>query len=165
MKEQPLFAELASTGGADFSVDRLHRYHLWRQWDASKPAVMFIGLNPSKADESETDNTITRVINFAKTWGYGKVHMMNLFTYVSTNPDYLIRDSNLESNFARIMELHAECDRIIFAWGKYRAAKERAAQLTELIGKDAYCLKKNKDGSPIHPLYVKGDTKPIKFQP
>jgi sec-independent protein translocase protein TatC len=32
---------------------------------------MFIGLNPSTADEVKNDPTVRRCINFAITWGYG----------------------------------------------------------------------------------------------
>jgi len=38
---------------------------------------MIIGLNPSTADENENDPTITRCINFAKSWGYGGVCVTN----------------------------------------------------------------------------------------
>ena len=41
--------------------------------------AMIIGLNPSTADENENDPTITRCINFAKSWGYGSVCVTNLF--------------------------------------------------------------------------------------
>jgi len=33
-----------------------------------------------------------------------------------------------------------------------------------LAGRDVMCLKKTKEGYPIHPLYVAADTEPIKYQ-
>ncbi|WP_423836971.1 DUF1643 domain-containing protein [Stutzerimonas xanthomarina] len=39
---------------------RTFRYALWRTWDGSKKKVMFIGLNPATADETEGDRTIAR---------------------------------------------------------------------------------------------------------
>jgi hypothetical protein len=45
---------------------------------------MIIGLNPSTADENQDDPTITRCINFAKSWGYGGVCVTNLFAYCAT---------------------------------------------------------------------------------
>ena len=71
---------------AIFSVCRKYRYALWRSWDESKPYVMIIGLNPSTADETKDDPTITRCINFAKSWGYGGVCVTNLFAYRATVP-------------------------------------------------------------------------------
>ena len=37
--------------GAEFSPCKKYRYKLWRIWDDTLPLVMFIGLNPSTADE------------------------------------------------------------------------------------------------------------------
>ena len=84
-----LFGEIAQTmiAGAEFSSDRKYRYCLWRIWDRQLPLVMFIGLNPSTANETEPDHTITRVMGFARSWGYGGFYMMNLFGIVSSQPE------------------------------------------------------------------------------
>ena len=50
---------------AKFSGCRTYRYALWRVWDQSNPYVMFIGLNPSTADETEDDPTVIRCMNYA----------------------------------------------------------------------------------------------------
>ena len=47
---------------------------------------MFVGLNPSTADETADDPTLTRCVNFAKSWGYGGVCMANLFAFRATQP-------------------------------------------------------------------------------
>src|SRR5689334_6852032 len=75
--------------GADFSECRSYRYALWRIWDESKPLVMFIGLNPSTANETETDNTITRVRGICEHNGFGGFYMMNCWAYISTDPKLL----------------------------------------------------------------------------
>jgi len=64
--------------GAEFSECRKYRYALWRIWDKSKPLVMFIGLNPSTANENVDDPTIRSVCRMTKNNGYGGVYMMNL---------------------------------------------------------------------------------------
>ncbi len=74
---------------AKLSNCRNYRFALWRTWDESKPFAMIIGLNPSTADEVENDPTITRCINFAKSWGYGGVCMANLFAYRATEPSVM----------------------------------------------------------------------------
>jgi len=76
---------------ATFSPCRKYRYSLFRIWDEDKSLVLFIGLNPSTADEKEDDPTIRRCINFAKQWGwgYGGLIMGNLFSFRATQPSDL----------------------------------------------------------------------------
>ena len=47
--------------GAVFSNDRKYRYALWRIWNPNKELLLTIGLNPSSANESKDDPTITRL--------------------------------------------------------------------------------------------------------
>ena len=72
--------------GAIFSGCRTYRYTLWRSWDRDKGDVMFIGLNPSTADETLNDPTVRRCINYAKSWGYGGIYMANMFAFRATDP-------------------------------------------------------------------------------
>ena len=71
---------------AVFSTCRKYRYSLTRSWNLTENYVLFIGLNPSIADETIDDPTLTRCINFAKDWGYSGLIMVNLFAYMSTYP-------------------------------------------------------------------------------
>ena len=48
---------------------------------------MFVGLNPSTADEVTDDPTIRRYIAFAGAGGYGALCMTNLFAFRATDPD------------------------------------------------------------------------------
>ena len=94
-KQQELWQpEKQDDTDAIFSVCRNYRYVLWRIWDNSKPKVMFIGLNPSTANEEIDDPTIRRVKSLAKNWGYGGVYMLNLFTYVTAYPEQLKKCEN-----------------------------------------------------------------------
>ena len=52
--------------GACFSNDRIYRYSLWRRWD-NGPTLNFICLNPSTADETRNDPTVTRLERRART--------------------------------------------------------------------------------------------------
>jgi len=54
---------------ASFSEDRLYRFTLYRRWAESGDEILFIGLNPSTADEAHNDPTVRRCINFARDWG------------------------------------------------------------------------------------------------
>lgn len=148
--------------GAEFSPCRKYRYALWRIWDESKPLVMFIGLNPSTANEETDDPTIRRVTRFAKDWGLGGVYMMNLFAWVTPYPSELKKCADpLGENDTWLCKIAAKCDRIIFAWGSFDEADDRAEQVIEAF--DGYALKINRNGSPRHPLYVPADTAPVKY--
>lgn len=153
----------AMIAGAEFSDDRKYRYALWRVWDKSKPLVMFIGLNPSTANEIDPDPTITRVKTFAEDWGYGGFYMMNLFGIISSTPKILLSDPDpLGENDKWLWKIAGQCERIVFAWGVFKQARARAEEMKKRFP-SAYCLKKTKEGHPWHPLYVAKSTKPIKY--
>ncbi len=69
---------------------RTYRYVLWREWDmVNTEYAMFIGLNPSTADEIEDDPTIRRCVDYATRWGYGALCMTNLFAYRETDRELM----------------------------------------------------------------------------
>lgn len=149
--------------GAFFSDDRKHRYALWRVWDDSQPLVMFIGLNPSTANETEPDRTIMSVTRISKTLGYGGFYMMNLFSYVSTDPDKLVVCNDHTLNDSWLNTVRKSCKDVIVAWGSFKQAKERAKEVMKFFP-DVMALKIAKDGSPWHPLYVSSKVKPVKYE-
>lgn len=161
-----LFENIKS--GAEFSEDRKYRYALWRIWDESLPLVMFIGLNPSTANETEPDKTITKVRKIAKNNGYGGFYMMNCFPLVSTDPeklqeiyDCLHEEEDIE-NMRWLLEVRRKCKDIVFAWGNFKIVKQRAASIYGYF-KNAKALHINKNGSPKHPLYCKDNSALILF--
>jgi hypothetical protein len=105
--------------GAKFSGCRAYRYALWRTWDISKPYALFIGLNPSTADEVEDDPTLRRCIDFSKSWGYGGVYMANLFAYCATQPEVMKKAVAPigPENDAWITQLASTAGVVIAAWG------------------------------------------------
>ena len=148
--------------GAIFSDDRKYRYALWRIWDDTKPLVMFIGLNPSTANEDSDDPTIRRVKKFASEWGYGGVYMMNLFGIVSSDPSVLLTaDNPIGDNNEYLEHISRKCSKVIFAWGAFQV-NGRDKVVADMFP-DAYALLLNKNGSPRHPLYVPANVTPIKF--
>lgn len=152
--------------GADFSEDRRYRYSLWRIWDETKPLVMFIGLNPSTANEDENDPTIKSVCRIAKNNGYGGVYMMNCFPYVSTDPSKLKDGLTLETNTKNIdnlKEIGAKCKDVVFAWGNFKEVDEYVSGLLSFMFPNAKALFINKNGSPKHPLYCKSDIKLVNW--
>jgi hypothetical protein len=164
--------------GAYFSPGREYRYKLWRRWDRGNLRMaMFIGLNPSTANEDSDDPTIRRAISFAKRWGCGGVIMMNLFPFVTAYPVELRKQETENSresvnagalNMELLMkngcgyESTPPADPIVFAWGAFPEAKERGALVARMFPW-AFCLGKNSDGSPKHPLYLSGESRLIRF--
>lgn len=151
--------------GAEFSADKKHRTFLWRRWDEKKPAILFIGLNPSTADDVDDDPTIGRCIHFAYTWGYGALHMMNLFTLVTSEPEDLLTTTtpNCVAGYdAHLWNVGRFSARIIFCWGAFKEARERSKQVIKMFPK-AHCLRLTKHGHPWHPLYMPEEATPIPF--
>ena len=72
-----------------FSDCEKYRYLLSREWDVKKHQIIFYWFKSSTADERIDDPTIRRCRGFAESWGYGKMYMLNLFAYRSTDPNPL----------------------------------------------------------------------------
>ena len=149
---------------AILSEDRKYRYVLSRIWDKSKPMVMIIGLNPSTADETEDDPTIRRCINFADSWGYGGVYMLNLFAFRATQPTDMFKAINPigSQNDKYINDYAKRVDKVICAWGNDGNYKNRSSDITKQLD-NLFYLKMNKTGEPAHPLYLKSDLIPQKL--
>lgn len=124
---------------------------------------MFIGLNPSTANESVNDPTIRSVARIAKANGYGGFYMMNCWAYISTDPeklrDHRFNELICEWNDNMLTTTKAKCNDVVFAWGSFDIVKEtgRDKELMEMFP-NAKALSVNKNGSPKHPLYCKSDT-------
>lgn len=145
-----------------FSVCHTYRYELWRRWNESLPYAMFIGLNPSTADETNDDPTIRRCRRFAKDWGYGDLCMVNLFGYCAKQLKNMKQEINPigPDNNQTLIDIAANAEIIVGAWGNHGLFMNRSKEIKLLI-KNVMCLKVNKSGEPTHPLYLGSYLKPI----
>ncbi len=152
------------TSWAMFSPCRTHRFVLGRKW-SDKPLVMFIGLNPSTADETKNDPTVRRCIGYAKDWGYGGLLMTNIFAYRSTDPKHLLecQDPIGPGNDEALLQCYTEADVAIAAWGTHGTLMDRHLAIRKLLPKLHY-LKLTKDGHPGHPLYLPKTLRPTLWQ-
>ena len=153
--------------GAVFSDCRTWRYSLWRKW-AEGTTLAVIGLNPSTADETLNDRTVSRCIRFAKDWGHGSYVMLNLFGVRSPYPQVIKQspDPVGPDNDDTIMCFCSSASQVLFAWGACGCIGDRAEHVTRMLdglGIQPYCLGVTKHGFPKHPLYIKADTKPVLF--
>lgn len=146
-----------------------YRYDLIRRWGEGG-CVLWVMLNPSTADALVDDPTIRRCIGFTKAWGYNALTVVNLFALRATDPKALKghRDPGGPKNVEHIDYWVRWADFGVAAWGafdvgwKKRSGIEATFRLAE---KPLYCLGKTKNGSPRHPLYVKGDQPRVPFNP
>lgn len=116
---------------------------------------MFIGLNPSTADETQDDPTIRRCIAFAKAWGYAALCMTNLFAFRATDPKDMMAatDPVGEDNDAHLLAMAEKAGVIVAAWGVNGTYKGRDAKVRKLIPM-LHCLSLTKHNHPAHPLYL-----------
>ena len=150
--------------GAILSECRRYRYALWRIWDKSVSYAVFIALNPSTADETNDDRTVDRCIGFASSWGYGGVYVANLFAYRSPNRRILkiVEDPVGKDNDKWLVRLSQKAGIVVAAWGNDGTYMNRDKEVLAMLP-DLYYLALNKSGQPAHPLYLKGNLKPIPF--
>ncbi len=152
-------------GGAVITGD--YRYLLWREWDSSSKTVSFIMLNPSRADAEVNDPTITRCINFASSWGYGRLEVVNLFAYRTPHPSLLkqVAEPIGKDNDRYILETAQHSDRLILAWGNHGTWLQQDLYVLELLKNHThlYCFGVTKKGCPRHPLYLQRTSKPQLF--
>ncbi len=138
-----------------------YRSVLTRELNAGDKLVMCIGLNPSTADATENDPTITRIVGFAIREGAKRLVMCNLFALRSTDPKALYSHPHPEGdmvNLNAIADQAVEADVVICAWGTHGAHRDRSAGVMEslrwLVGDRLFCLGQTAEGFPKHPLYL-----------
>lgn len=193
--------------GARISADGKYRYHLWREWrlwpepahwdwlydddgktklvdGAGAPlgrprSVLFVMLNPSTADGEEDDPTIRRCVNFARSWGYDRLDVVNLFAFRATEPAELLALNHLDdpvgplnsSTIEGLIEDRTEffgsgVDKVICAWGNHGAhLGQDETVLGWLRDTPRFALKISKDGHPGHPLYLPSKSPLLDFRP
>lgn len=167
--------KLKVKGEACFSPDRQYRHYLLREW-SKEPKVVFIGLNPSSADEHADDPTTRRCIQFAEKWGGGGIVMLNLFDLVSSDP-YVLRVHSKPESSENVKYLdfwlntpRSGCDRYqkglnIIAWGKNGSVNGRYLEFLERYSNtEFHYIKLNGDGSPSHPLHLSTSLNPVKWE-
>jgi hypothetical protein len=154
---------------ANFSPCRLYRYALWREWGAEPGSVdcgyvLFVGLNPSTADETNDDPTIRRCIAFARAWGFSGICMANLFAFRATDPADMLAaaDPVGVENDDWLERLAESAGLVVAAWGVHGTYMGRDARVKERIP-DMHYLRLTKDGHPGHPLYLPKTLTPQPF--
>jgi len=165
-----LFDTDEMTGTAVISPCGLYRYRLGRVWDDALSPCVFVMLNPSTADASAPDPTVTRCIGFARALDCGGIVVVNLFAYRTKDPKVMAAaaDPIGPENDEHIREVvTGRRGPVICAWGA-GASKGRLASrvpavlsLLHLAGVVPTALRVTKSGHPEHPLYLPSACRPI----
>jgi hypothetical protein len=143
---------------------------LWRRWDATRPTVNFLMLNPSTADERQLDPTCARARDYAERWGYGALIVTNIFAWRATDPARMraARDPVGSGNDRAILRAAREAELVICAWGNHGQHAERSRAVRALLGAKErkladklHALRLNGSGEPAHPLYLPSRLTPL----
>lgn len=136
-----------------------------------KPLIC-IGLNPSSATPSKTDNTFRRLQNIAKFNDFDSIIVFNLYPFLNseTYKKSSIINEQEKINFQVISDIIQELSvfmklKFLFCWGyniksyeNYKCNRRKMCQILENFSKDIYCLKRTKENNPISPVFMKTNT-------
>lgn len=158
-------------GMARFSACGRYRYEMGRDWTpgGTPPrTILFIGMNPSTADETRSDPTCARELGFSRAWGYTRYLKGNVLSWRATNPRDLPHDPDLAQGpetLDSLARLAAQSEMILMATGRlHRRYADKISETTAAMaatGLPLMCLGTNADGSPKHPLYLRKDLLPV----
>ena len=97
-----------------------YRYTLWREWTTDLPRLLFVLLNPSRANARMDDPTLRRCMGFAQGWGYGPVEAFNLYAYRATDPRTLKQVAAPVGplNDHHIQQAAGRAEKTVVAWGR-----------------------------------------------
>lgn len=138
-----------------------YRYRLERN-TLGGGATAVLMVNPSTADAEVDDATIRKLIGFGRIHLWGRLIVGNLFAYRATDVRALskVRDPIGPENDDHLIQILAECDQVICAWGPLakqpKYFRNRYVNVLTLIngaGLDPYHINDlTKCGHPRHPL-------------
>ncbi len=134
--------------------------------EGKKPLIV-IGINPSTADDKNTDRTIKKVMGFAEGNGYDSFIMLNLYPQRTPYPSdlHLSIDNNIHNqnlkNISDILEKHSDAT-ILAAWSERIIVRDYLKVCLKEIFETTKKFNINwiilgeltKSGHPRHPLYT-----------
>ena len=165
-----------ATSASDAGLSRDGRYRWWlrRRLDDGEGCLVFLGLNPSRADAQHDDPTLRRLIGFTRQWGYGELVVLNLFARMSPSPAALLRvqdpiggQNDLILNRWLNAWAHSPDVDLWCGWGVNGARRDRAQVVLEWMQRllperrrsvpdspHPLMLGLTASGQPRHPLYA-----------
>jgi hypothetical protein len=146
-----------------------YRYQLTRRWGPG-PAVVWIMLNPSTADATIDDQTITKCVGFTKRAGYAALVVVNLFAFRSRWPADMkaAPDPVGPDNDAHIAAVAKAGAMTICAWGNngdHLARDKAVVAWLRANGVVPHALTVTSRGQPGHPVLLGYSKTPQPFAP
>ncbi len=147
------------------------------QISKQRRVLLFVGLNPSRADGRRDDPTLRRLQGFAHQWGYHHLVVLNLFARISPSPSLLCRcekpigaenDLILQSWFQQWAQQHTWD--LWLGWGVGGGLKHRDEAVLNMLNNVSnrrgglpppFVTGLTKAGYPRHPLYLPSDVQRV----
>ena len=147
------------------------------QISKQRRVLLFVGLNPSRADGLRDDPTLRRLQGFAHQWGYHHLVVLNLFARISPSPSLLCRcaepigaenDLILHSWFQQWAQ-QPKWD-LWLGWGVGGGLRQRDAEVLKMLNdvsdrrgvlSPPFVTGLTKAGYPRHPLYLPSDVQRV----
>lgn len=153
---------------AVYSDCETYRYSLTRVWDTGRQRVMFVMLNPSKANEIDNDPTVERCERRARALGYGAFRVTNIFAFRATDPRIMRQAADPEGpENTGVLKAGVDwADHVIAAWGTHGAHQGQGPRMAEFLATsqaELYHLGLSKAGHPKHPLYIAYAQEPLRW--
>lgn len=148
-----------------FNEDRTHRFTLFRHWGDIDDYACGISMNPSGAAEDVSDNTVDGMCKRARDyWGVGAYYQLNVMSIRGTYSDDLAKVSvvNLPENDDWIRRIASKARLVVVSWGNPGHKSGRGIEVANILREvcdpaKVVCFGRNKNGSPVHPLYQRLD--------
>ena len=148
-----------------FNADRTHRFTLFRHWGNPEDYACGISMNPSGAAEDVGDPTVDGMARRAREyWGVGAYYQLNVMSIRGTYSADLAKTTvvNLPENDDWIRRIAAGARLVVVSWGNPGHASGRGPAVEALLRAacdpaKVFCFGRNKNGSPVHPLYQRLD--------
>lgn len=149
----------SAVGAAVFSGDRQHRYLLTRRNLGGTGTCCFVLLNPSTADASRNDPTISRCEGFARRLGFEELWVTNLFSLMTKDPQVLAKSTcpSKPDNEHYLFDAARNADLVIVGWGRHGGLCGRSSRVLSRMNSDCidvYTFGITLNGEPRHPLYL-----------
>ncbi|HIF72294.1 MAG TPA: DUF1643 domain-containing protein [Dehalococcoidia bacterium] len=171
MNNSPVAAAFGSAllNSARFSECGRFRYLLTREF-GGESTCLFVMLNPSTADAVQDDPTIRRCVGFARREGFGRLEVVNVYSFRSASPAVIFAASDPVGgdNDQALADALERADLVVVAWGnnaEFDLARVDVVQaFIEQSGKPVKCFGLTAKGQPRHPLYVRADAEMVAFE-
>lgn len=160
LEVDPLIAERTV-----FNDDRTHRFTLFRYWGDPENYACGISMNPSGAAEHVGDPTVDGMVRRAREhWGVGAYYQLNVMSIRGTYSSDLATTAvvNLPENDEWIRKIASKARIVVVSWGNPGHNSGRGPAVEKILQEvcspgRVFCFGRNKNGSPVHPLYQRID--------